>query len=384
MDLAGGTSLVYDIDLSSVAPADYSSVVNGLQDVLTKRIDLYGVSDAQVTVAQNNNNYQLLVDLPGVKNLSDAVNEIGQLPTLQFGLVQIATSTTGSSTENLALTQLTGRYITNAALSFDQNNNPIFTFNLNDQGSQIFSQITSNNINKPLCILVDGNLIFPGDTNMSCPIINSAITSGQAQISGSGVTATVAQQLAERFNAGALAAPIKLVSEETVSATAADNALHQILVAGGIGTLAVILFMLLSYGVLGLFASCALLIYTSLSLGLFKFLIPGGFTLTLAGIAGVILSIGMAVDANILIFERSKEEVKKGSNWHVAIEEGFRRAWPSIRDSNISTIITATILYFLTSSFVKGFALTLGLGVIISMFSAIFVTRAMLEVFMEK
>ncbi len=386
LDLAGGTSLVYNIDLSSVSPADYSSVVTGLRDVITKRIDLYGVSDAQVTVAQNGNNYQLLVDLPGIKNLADAVNQIGQLPNLQFGiLVPAATSTTSTSTgASLAMTQLTGRYLTNAVADFNANNAPEVAFNLNSDGSQIFSAITGANVGKQMCILVDGNLIFPGNTGMSCPTIDGAIDNGQAVINGPGITIDIAQQIAERFNAGALSAPISLVSEETVSSTAADNSLHQIIIAGAIGTLLVILFMLLSYGILGVFASAALIIYTSLSLGLFKFLIPGGFTLTLAGIAGFILSIGMAVDANILIFERSREEVKKGSNWHNAIEEGFRRAWPSIRDSNISTIITATILYFFTSSFVKGFALTLGLGVMVSMFSAIFVTRTMLEIFMKK
>ncbi|MCL4405252.1 protein translocase subunit SecD, partial [Patescibacteria group bacterium] len=349
LDLAGGTSLVYDIDMSSISSADYSSVAAGLRDVLQKRIDLYGVSDAQVAVAQNGNNYQLLVDLPGVKNLADAVNQIGQLPTLQFALLEQNTATSSTSSGySLAPTQLTGRYITSAAVSFDSNNQPGVTFNLNSAGSQIFSDITGSNVGRPLCILIDGDLIFPNNPNLSCPNINSAITNGQAQISGGAITVDVAQQITERFNAGALAAPIKLVNEETVSATAASDALHQILIAGAIGTLAVILFMIISYGALGVFASAALLIYTALSLGVFKFLIPG-FTLTLAGIAGFILSIGMAVDANILIFERSREELKKGLSWHAAIEEGFHRAWPSIRDSNISTIITSAILYFFTS-----------------------------------
>lgn len=387
LDLAGGTSLVYDIDMSSIKSADYNSVANGLRDVIEKRINIYGVTDAQVTVAQNGSKYQLLVDLPDISNLADAVKQIGELPTLQFALVQqSATSTTSTSTNNgvnLVTTQLTGRYITDASVQFDQSNNAIVTFDLNSDGAKILADITTNNVGKPLCILVDGNLVFPDNVSLSCPSINQPITGGQAQINGSGIDPTVAEQLVSRFNAGALAAPINLVSEQTVSATAADNALHQIVVAGIIGTLLVMLFMIISYRSLGVFAAIALLIYTSLSLGLFKFLIPG-FSLTLAGIAGFILSIGMAVDANILIFERSREEVNKGLNWHAAIEEGFRRAWPSIRDSNISTIITSVVLYFLTSSFVKGFALTLGFGVIVSMFSAIFVTRTMLEVFIKK
>jgi len=172
------------------------------------------------------------------------------------------------------------------------------------------------------------------------------------------------------------------VNQRTVSPTAAGNALRDIIFAGLLGTILVMAFMTAYYRSLGLFSVFALIVYIILTLAFFK-LIPH-FIMTLAGLAGFVLSIGMAVDANILIFERTKEEIKRGVAKTAAIEEGFRRAWPSIRDSNVSTIITAIILYFLTSSFVKGFALTLGIGVIVSMFSAIFVTRTMLRVFIRE
>ena len=218
---------------------------------------------------------------------------------------------------------------------------------------------------------------------LSDPIVQQEIN-GPAQITFGTNTSQdqvlkEAKTLVERFNAGALSAPIKQIHQRTISPTAAENALKSIILAGIIGALIVMLFMMGYYRRMGIFAAFALIIYTILTLAVFK-IIPN-FTMTLAGIAGFVLSIGMAVDANILIFERTKEELKKGMARVAAIEEGFRRAWPSIRDSNAATIITAVILWFLTSSFVKGFALTLGIGVLVSMFSAIFVTRTMLRVF---
>ena len=187
-----------------------------------------------------------------------------------------------------------------------------------------------------------------------------------------------AKQLAERLNAGALPVPIKLISQDSVGASLGRDSLNKSLFAGMLGFLMVAIFMILYYRFFGIAAVLALLIYTALVLALFK-LIP--VTMTLAGVAGFILSIGMAVDANILIFERFKEEARSGKGFEMAIDDGFARAWPSIRDSNISTLITTAVLYYFTTSIIKGFALTLGIGVIVSMFSAIFVTRSFLKLF---
>lgn len=366
LDLEGGAHLVYNIDLSKVDAASRDSVVNGLRDVIEKRVNLFGVSEPQVYTAQSGGSAQLVVDLAGVKSVADAIKQIGQTPLLDFREVD----QTGSTTQYI-YTNLTGEYITGAQLTFDQTTGaPQVTIQFNKDGTDIFAKMTAANVGKPLAIFLDNQLI-------EAPTVQQAITGGSAVISG-GFTVDSARTLVERFNAGALPAPIMLINQQTVSPTLGSNSLNKVIFAGLVGTLLVILFMLFYYRLFGLFAAMALVIYIALTLGIFK-LIP--ITMSLAGIAGFVLTIGMAVDANILIFERIKEELKRGLPKHSAIEEGFRRAWPSIRDSNTSTIITAVILYYFTSSFVQGFALTLLLGVLLSLFSAITTTRLFLRVF---
>ncbi|HEY4496721.1 MAG TPA: protein translocase subunit SecD, partial [Candidatus Paceibacterota bacterium] len=349
----------------------------GLRDVIEKRVNLFGVAEPKVVTAYKDGSYQLLIELAGVKELSDAVKQIGEVPVLDFREVQIS-----GETATIIPTDLTGRYIKNASIGLDNiTNRAVVNFELDKGGAEIFERITEKNVGKPICIFVDGNFIFPEDQPASCPNVNEKISGGKAQISGGNITIDSARQLVSRFQAGALSAPIKPINQRTVSSSVAEDSLEKILIAGAAGTFLVLIFMIVYYKLFGFFSAIALMIYTVLTLSVFK-LIPD-FTMTLAGIAGFILSIGMAVDANILIFERTKEEIKRGLSRRSAIEEGFKRAWSSIRDSNISTIITAIILYYFTSSFVKGFALTLGVGVLMSMFSAIFVTRVMLRIFIK-
>jgi protein-export SecD/SecF family membrane protein len=367
LDLVGGAHLVYQVDLSKVAVADKDSVVAGLRDVIEKRVNLFGVSEPQVYTAQSGNSTQLIVDLAGVKSVSDAIQQIGQTPLLQFADVD----PNPSSTQPYIPTNLTGEYITGAQLNFNQTTGaPEVSLTFNDAGAKIFAQMTQKDLGKPIAIFLDGQMI-------EAPVVQSVISNGQALITGK-FTVDSARLLVERFNAGALPAPITLINQQTVSPTLGSDSLKKMILAGIIGTLLVMLFMLIYYRLFGVFASLALIIYTALTLGVFK-LIP--ITLSLSGLAGFILTIGMAVDANILIFERIKEERKRGLPKSSAIEEGFRRAWPSIRDSNTSTIITAVILYFFTSSFVQGFALTLLIGVVVSLFSAITTTRLFLRFF---
>jgi protein-export SecD/SecF family membrane protein len=368
LDLVGGSHLVYQVDLSNVSSTDQSSVIAGLRDVIDKRVNLFGVSEPQIYTAQSGNQAQLIVELAGVNNVSDAINQIGQTPLLDFREVE-----TNGSTTQYVYTNLTGQYITGAQMTFDPTTNaPQVTVTFNKDGSQIFDEMTKANVGKPLAIFLDNQLI-------EAPVVQEEIPDGKAVISG-GFTIATAQQLAQRFNAGALPAPITLVSQQTISPTLGTNSLKEVAFAGLIGTLLVMLFMIFYYRLFGLFAALALIIYVALTLGIFK-IIP--ITLSLAGLAGFILTIGMAVDANVLIFERVKEELKRGLPRASAIEEGFRRAWPSIRDSNMSTIITAIILYYFTSSFVRGFALTLLIGVVVSLFSAITTTRLFLRLFIK-
>lgn len=379
LDLVGGSHLVYAVDLSRVVSGDRDSVLNGLRDVIERRVNLFGVSEPQVFVAKSGTESQLIVELAGVQNVKDAIAQIGTTPLLDFREIQ------GEGTSTVFVpTALTGQYVKSAQLAFDPTTQaPQVSISFTDQGAKIFEQITAKlappnpdpqcvNKGKPLGVFLDNELI-------EAPAVCDKISGGSAVITGK-FTINQARQLVERFNAGALPAPITLINQLTVSPTLGIDSFRKAIVAGVVGTVLVIIFMIGYYGMFGVFAAAALCMYIALTLGVFK-IIP--ITLTLAGLAGFILTIGMAVDANILIFERIKEESKKGVSRTAAIREGFRRAWPSIRDSNTSTIITSVILYFFTSSFVRGFALTLLFGVLVSMFSAITTTRLLLKAFVK-
>lgn len=367
LDLVGGSHLVYEVDMTNVEAKDRDAVMAGLKDVIERRVNMFGVSEPQVITAKEGESYRLVVELAGIP-VEQAITQIGETPMLDFReVIEIGTTTA------FLPTQLTGRYLKKAQMTFDQTiGTPSVSLEFNDEGGKIFEELTARNIGKPIAIFLDGQPI-------EVPTVQEKISGGTAQITGK-FTSDEARKMVERFNAGALSAPMNLVSQQTVGASLGQASLKNAINAGVLGTLAIILFMLLYYRRLGVYASIALVVYIALTAAIFKL----GVTMTLAGIAGYILSIGMAVDANILIFERTKEELKRGIAKSAAIEEGFRRAWPSIRDSNISTGITCLILFFTTSSFVKGFALTLGIGVVVSMFSAITVTRLLMHVLSSK
>lgn len=376
LDLVGGTQLIYEMDMSNVAAADQDSVIAGLRDVIEKRVNLFGVSEPNVVTLKSGTSHRLLVELAGVKDVRQAIQLIGETPFLVFSEVDGTMPTSATTTDSVRFkaTELNGRYVKSAQMTFNATTNaPQISLEFNDEGSAIFEAVTKRNIGKPVGIFLDGNLL-------TAPVVREAITGGRAQITGR-FTIQEAQQLVQRFNAGALPAPIKLINQQTIGAALGQDSLNKMLKAGLYGTLAVMAFMILYYHGLGIFSVIALSIYIIFALSVFKLF---SVTMTLAGIAGFILSIGMAVDANVLIFERMKEELKKGLSRLSAIDAGFDRAWTSIRDSNFTTILTSVILFFFTSSFVKGFALTLLIGVVVSMFSAITVTRTLLRVFTRK
>ena len=386
LDLVGGSILTYDIDLSQVEAADRDSVTNGLRDVIERRVNFFGVTEPQIYTAKAGGEQHLMVELAGIKDIDQAIEMIGETPLLDFREVEVepaagtasdATSSAGQlnseeSTYTFIPTNLTGRYVKSAQVNFDNLGKPIVDIAFTDEGAKIFEELTGRNVGKPLAIFLDNQLI-------EIPTVKEKISGGKAQISGS-FTPDSARKLVERFNAGALPAPIKLLSQQTIGASLGLDSLKKTIFCGIIGFILVVLFMVGFYRGLGLVASLSLVIYAALTLGIFK-VIP--VTMTLAGIAGFILSIGMAVDANVLIFSRMKEELKKGLSKTAAIEEGFRRAWPSIRDSNVTTIIIAVILFYFATSFVKGFALTLFIGVLMSMFSAIVITKTLLGMFIK-
>ena len=386
LDLSGGTHLVYKADTSKIAAADVSSAMQSLRDVIERRVNLFGVSEPIVQIEEggvfgnSSGEQRLIVELPGVTDVAEAIKRIGETPVLEFKLLskdaqdkitagQEKIDTTNSSGMFLD-TGLTGRSLMKASIQFDQNsgNKPIIGLKFNQEGADLFSKITKENVGSILGIFLDGNLI-------EAPSIKEEITGGQAVITGD-FTPDGAKQIVRDLNYGALPMPISLISTETIGATLGDQAVNASVKAGLYAFIVVALFLVAWYRFKGLVAVLALAIYTVINLVLFK-LIP--VTLTSAGIAGFILSIGMAVDANILIFERTKEELKRGKNKHDALKEGFHRAWSSIRDSNLSSIITAVILYYFASTpVIKGFALVFLIGVLVSMFSAVTASRTIL------
>lgn len=385
LDLNGGTELVYRADISKVQSGDISGAMSSLRDVIERRVNLFGVSEPIVQVEQaglvsGQKDYRLIVELPGVKNIDQAVALIGQTPQLEFMLLRDKAKNftaeelkTKKLDEIYAPTGLTGQYLQQSQLEFSKTGGsriagqPLVALTFNTEGKDLFAKITRENKGKILAIFLDGAPI-------STPVIQDEITDGKAVISGS-FSRDEAKILVRNLNYGALPVPIELISTQTVGASLGENAQTAGVKAGFVGLALIIAFLILWYRLPGIIASVSLIIYVILSLAIFK-LIP--VTLTAAGIAGFILSIGMAVDANILIFERMKEELKKGKTIYDALHEGFTRAWLSIRDSNISSIITAIVLFWVGTSAVKGFALTFGIGVIISMFTAITVSRTFL------
>ncbi|MEK7596054.1 MAG: protein translocase subunit SecD, partial [Patescibacteria group bacterium] len=376
LDLSGGAQLVYQADISSLAASEVKESMEGLRDVIERRVNLFGVTEPIVQVEKRGEERRLIVELAGINDVNQAIKMIGATPYLEFRVERPAEErdailekqkTGGSLTEDSYFipSVLTGRYLKRAALDFEQTTfEPVVNLEFNGEGEKIFSNLTRENINKRLAIYVDGILL-------SAPVVREEITGGRAQISGK-FTPPEAKSLVRNLNAGALPIPIKLISQQTVGASLGSDALSAGIRAGLYGAIAIAVFLILRYRILGVVAVLALFVYIAFILALFK-LIP--VTLTAAGIAGFILSMGVAVDANILIFERFKEEARSGKNLASALEDGFKRGWTSIRDSNISSFITAVILYWFSTSLVKGFALTLGLGILVSLFSALIVTR---------
>ena len=377
LDISGGTLLIYQADLNGMKPADYNSAMTGLKDVIERRINYSGVREPRVEINKAGDNWRLIVSLAGIKDIKEAIKMIGETPYLEFKEIRAEEETKALLDSKqtdidpyFKSTSLTGKYLERADLGFDQNTSlPVVDLQFNPEGTQIFGELTKNNVDKPLAIYLDGMPI-------SAPVVREEISSGRAQISGN-FTLSEAKQLVARLNQGALPVPITLISQQTVGSILGEESLMKILKAGIIGLITVVLFMIIFYQLPGLIASLTLIIYVIISLSIFK-AIP--ITLTLAGITGFILSIGMAVDANILIFEYTKEEKKLGKAKGPALEDGFKKSWPAIRDSNISTIISSITLYYFTSSMIRGFALTLAIGVGVGLLTALYVTKIFLQI----
>lgn len=380
LDLNGGSHLVYQADVKDIPPNEVSDAMETLRTVINARINAFGVAEPIIQTEKGTSNGQdiekLIVELPGVTDVNKAVELIGKTPVLEFKTEvpsPVSNTKNATSSDNVAVqyqsTQLTGRYLKSAQVEFDQNTNqPIVGLTFNDEGKKLFADMTSANIGKTIAIFLDGRPI-------STPVVQTAIKDGKAIITGR-FTAVQARGLAQALKFGALPVPIQLVGTQTIGASLGVDALAASVKAGIWGFVIVSIFLMLWYRLPGLVAVVSLAIYSAIMLTVFKVF---GIVLTSAGLAGFIISIGMAVDGNILIFERMREELAKGYSLEDGIREGFARAWLSIRDSNISSIITATILFSTaTSPLIKGFALVFGIGVLASMFTSITVSRTLL------
>ncbi len=384
LDLSGGSYLLYKADVSQLPANQVNDSMDALRDVIERRINAFGVGEPVIAVQTSSisgtKEHRLSIELPGVTDIDEAIKTIGQTPFLEFRLQADTNNVTAAKVdENGVLnlnenemfvpTGLDGKYLKNAQLLFAQNTGtPEVSIQFNDEGAKLFEKITSENVGKVMAIYLDGSAI-------SSPVIREAISGGTAQISGN-FTPQEAKQLVGRLNSGALPVPISLVSTQTVGATLGSEAVNAGVKAALIGLILIAIFLIVWYRLPGIVAVLALSIYVIVTLLLYKF-IP--VTLSATGIAGFIISIGMAVDANILIFERFREERAKGKSVSDAITAGFDRAWLSIRDANTASIIIAVILFWFGTSLIKGFALTFGLGVAVSLLSAILVTKLFLR-----
>jgi len=382
LDLRGGLQVVLQAEMGEITEDERDTALEAAKNVVERRVNFFGVTEPTIQTSKSGGQYRIVVELPGVTNSEQAIALIGQTAQLDFRepiFEELPPESTASAQIiGFQVTDLTGKDLEKAGVTFEENASaPQISLKFTDEGAEKFAEITGRNVGKPLAIFLDNEVI-------SAPRVNEQISGGNAVITGQ-FTLEQAKNLAIQLNAGALPVPIKILEQKTVGATLGQESVRKSLVAGAVGLFLVALFMMAYYGRLGFLATVGLIVYGLITLALYK-LIP--VTLTLAGLAGFLLSVGMAVDANILIFEKIKEEKRVGRPSLAAMEAGFGRAWDSIRDANICTLITCFVLFnplgwgFLnTSGMVRGFALTLGLGIFISLFTGVVVARTLIRAF---
>jgi len=384
LDIQGGMQVVLEADMSGIEQADRADALASAKEIISRRVDLYGISEPVVQTSVADESYRINVELPGLSDSNDALALVGQTAQLEFGLFQEPDPESPEATLSgvtIVPTGLTGQMLKKSSVQFDQQTGePLVALQFDSEGSKLFSDITTQNVGKPMGIFVDGSMIM-------APVIQVPILTGEATITG-GFTVEEAQQLSVQLNAGALPVPIAVLELRTLGASLGDTSVQQSIQAGIVGIGLVMFFMILYYGAQGIVASVALVIYAVVTLALYKVI---GVTLTLPGIVGLLLSIGMAVDANILIFERMKEELRKGIPFAIAMENGFGKAWDSIKDANSITIFTALVLinpmdfsFLNRSGLVRGFGITLLIGVVLGLFTGVLVTRTLMRLFITE
>lgn len=376
LDLAGGTQVTYTADVSEVPPEEIAGRMTALQRVIEQRVNALGVSEPNVytvtglALGGNPAAHRLVVELPGVTDTEEATEAIGETPYLEFKIL------TGENPEapEILETDLQGTHITSAEVQFlpgiggTLTNEPVVVVHFNREGGKMFADITRENTGKRLMIFLDGNII-------SSPTISEPITGGTTQIQGN-FTLESAKELVDGLNLGALPVPIDLSETLTVNPSLGAEVSEKSVFAGLIALIVIALLFIVVYRFVGIVAVLALTVYCTIVLAIFKG-VP--IVLTAAGLSGFIMSIGFAVDANVLIFERMREEIKQGESRTEAIKNGCARAWVAIRDANLTSMIIAFLLFWFGTSIIKGFAFAFIIGVLVSMFSAYVLTRLFLR-----
>jgi preprotein translocase subunit SecD len=393
LDLAGGSYLVYQADLSDVAPDTKDEIMEGVKGVVERRINALGITEPVVEIQKREGEYNIVIQLPGIADIEKAKEIVGLFTVLEFREQDAAGNWTPATgvVGNQTLT-LSSRYFKeNTYVAIDSLGKPLLIFEMDETGAQLFKQVSTRLQGKQLAIYLGDEPLRGEDGHMIAPVVR-AVIEDEGQIEG--LSLTDAQELSRVLNAGRIDVPLGRWADEefepsiplyerTVDATLGQDSISKSIRAAGIGIVLLLIFMLVYYRLPGLVACLSLGIYGVVLLSIFKLWPVAPITLTLPGLAGFVVSFGMAVDANILIFERMKEELRGGRSLGAAVEAGFNRAWPAIRDSNITTFIACIILIWLGGTLgafmVKGFAQTLLIGVALSMFTAIVVTRTFLR-----
>jgi len=383
LDLKGGSHLAFQADTSKIKPEDLTESLEATRDVIERRVNFFGVSEPSVQTIKSGSDYKIVVDLPGITDVQSAIDKIGTTAQLTFkeeeSDVNLGTSSAYLAFKSIPI--LTGKDVKKASVSYDTTSgSPQVALDFTAEGKKKFAEATKKNVGKTIGIFLD-------DFVLSTPVVQQEILDGNAVITGS-FTTEEAKQLAQNINGGALPVAIKLVEQRNIGPTLGAQEISKSIFAGLIGLSAVLIFMLVYYGKMGIVSNLALIIYGFLSLAIFKLF---SVVLTLSGVAGFLLSIGMAVDSNILIFERIKEELRKKKELDVAIRVGFGRAIDAIKDANFTTLMVAFILFnplnwgFLPQfGLVRGFALTLMIGVGTSLFTGVFITRRIINLFYKQ
>ncbi len=387
LDLEGGVKIVLGAKMDKVADADKTSALESAKEVISRRVNLLGVSEPNIQTIKSGDNYRILVEVPGVSNVDQAVKLLGQTAQLKFKVlkpedtwdqskfIEYYSDPTKWQETNLTGSDLKGAVVDYSQEAGSMQQTPLVKLQFTNQGRQKFSDIAKKNVNKPIALYLD-NEVTPISLATVSPELANGVT--QDPVIQGNFDADTANNLSLQIRAGALPVPVEVLEQKTVGATLGEESVKASFFAGAVGLVLVIIFMIYAYGRYGILAGVALIIYSVVTLAIFK-LIP--VVLTLPGIAGFILSIGVATDANILVFERVREEKRWGAPTGLAIRYGFERAWNSIKDSNIASLISAAILFYFGTGAIRGFALTLAIGIAVSLFSSIFVVKTLIEVF---